>query len=328
MSLKVYKADEATCDYENDFFREFASNLVSMFKSENLNGVLIGHPDVPANPYLKPDCVLITQNRLVLIDFKNYRGRMWLPDADHFDSTPWRCNENVVIKGGTTINPFAQLKRQRDWIEELIGTDAYGKGGIACLVCFQDDMRIMNKVPGKYQRWFSVTNNHQYLNRIRDIIGVTNRHPADIKKITSYFRAKPYTDYYAVNLANLEAVNRANALSAKAEQRELEANQKVAELEAKIATAISAAQNTQKLQNELKTAQVAAEKAKHEAEKVQQDFDEKKHALKLETQKGCQSFRKQYQARRSRSSHPPPHPSFLQRSYRRRNHCGHRHRHQ
>ena len=68
MALKVFKADEASRDYENDFFRSFSGSLVEVFKKEKLNGILIGHPRVPSNKYLKPDCVLITPNRLVLID--------------------------------------------------------------------------------------------------------------------------------------------------------------------------------------------------------------------------------------------------------------------
>lgn len=70
MALRVFKADEASRDYENDFFRSFSGSLVEVFKKEKLNGILIGHPRVPSNKYLKPDCVLITPNRLVLIDFK------------------------------------------------------------------------------------------------------------------------------------------------------------------------------------------------------------------------------------------------------------------
>lgn len=288
MSLKVFKGDEASRDYENDFFREFASNLVQMFKEEDLDGILIGHPEVPANKYLKPDCVLITQNRLVIIDFKNHGGKIWLPDEASFEDCPWR-HDNTMVDGGSSINPFAQLKKQRSWIEELIGTNIYDKFGIACMVCFQRDMNIMNKVPGKFQAWFSVTNSYQYLNRIRDIIGVKNKNYVDIDKVASYFEAKPYNDYHAVSLKNIETVSEANEKMEKAEKREAEANQKVQELNNKIAEAESRNKDAEKLKNELKKAKEEAEKAKEEAEKEKKEFDEKRYVLELETQKAIRA---------------------------------------
>lgn len=284
MGLKVFKADEASRDYENDFFREVASNLVQMFKEENLDGILIGHPEVPANKYLKPDCVLITPNRLLIIDFKNHSGKIWLPDELSFEKCPWR-HDNTIVEGGGSINPFAQLKKQRNWVEELIGTDIYDKFGIACMVCFQQDMNIMNKVPGKFQAWFSVSNSYQYLNRIRDIIGVKNKKYVDIDKIASYFEAKPYNDYYAVSLKNIESVSEANERMEIAVRREAEAQRKVDEYEAKIAKAESKNKDVEKLRSELKSAKGEALKAREVADKEKQEFDDKRYALELETQK-------------------------------------------
>lgn len=284
MGLKVFKADEASRDYENDFFREFASNLVQMFEEENLDGILIGHPEVPAKKYLKPDCVLITPNRLLIIDFKNHGGKIWLPDESSFEDCLWR-HDNTIVDGGSSINPFAQLKKQRNWVEELIGSDIYDKFGVACMVCFQQDMNIMNKVPGKFQAWFSVTNSYQYLNRIRDIIGVKNKKYVDIEKIASYFEAKPYNDYYTVSLENIESVSEANEKMEIAERREAEAQQKVNEYEAKIAEAESKNKDAEKLKSELKDAKEEAIKAKKAADKEKQEFDEKRYTLELETQK-------------------------------------------
>lgn len=289
MGLKVYKADEASRDYENDFFREFSSNLVKMFEEEGLDGILIGHPNIPEQKYLKPDCVLITPNRMILIDFKNHSGKIWLPDAASFENAYWRHNDGVIVAGGTSINPFAQLKRQQDLMEKLIGQSTYGKYGIACVVCFQGDMNIMNQVPGKYQSWFSVTNKYHYLNRIRDIIGVKNNNRADINKLLSYFDAKPYHDYYNVSLKDVEAVNEANERSAKADRREYEARQKVEELERKIKEAEKEKRVASNLQDELERAKREANSAKRAAEIAKNEFDEKRHTLELETQKAIKA---------------------------------------
>ena len=288
MGLRVYKADEASRDYENDFFRKFSGSLVEMFDEEGLDGILIGHPNVPANKYLKPDCVLITPTRLVLIDFKNHEGKMWLPEGSAFEDSPWQHN-GVTIAGGSSINPFEQLKRQKTWVEELIGSDTYGKFGVACVICFQGDMNVMNKVPGKYQSWFSITDGFQYVNRIRDIIGVKNPRDVDIDEIASYFEAKPYHDYYLINLDSFEAVSEAEAKSAEADRREYEARQKVTELEKKIEEAESEKRAANELIKQLETAKKEATSAKKAAEEAKSVFDEKKHDLELETQKAIKA---------------------------------------
>lgn len=285
MGLRVYKGDWASRDYENEFFREFSSNLVELFKVKKLNGILVGHPKVPKNGYLKPDCVLITPNRLVIIDFKNHGGKIWLPDENSFEDSPWR-HDDTIVEGGTSINPFEQLKKQRDWVEDLIGKDTYGRFGIACVVCFQKDMTIMNKVPGKYQSWFSVTNSSQYTQRIQDILGVigAGKDKVDIDEIFSYFDAEPYTDFVPISLAAIRSASEANERSAEAQKREYAAKKRVRELEKQLGEMQTEHQTTAKIRVELEKAKAAAVLAKQEADKAKDEFDEKKHSLDLATQ--------------------------------------------
>lgn len=292
MSLKVYKGNEASRDYENDFFREFSSNLVKMFEVEGLDGVLIGHPEVPDNKYLKPDCVLITQNRLVIIDFKNYNDEIevYLPDEYRFSDAKWTTNRpGLYIGGGSTVNPFAELSRQRRWVEELIGTPYVEVGGIATVVCFQHNVTVLNEVPGKFQSWFSVTNSLQYLNRIRDVIGVHNPRPVNVDKLQSYFRANEYNNFFPVDLKTVEEVSQANERSAEARRREILAESKVRELEYKIAEAETMKESAAKLKTELSAAKAKVLKAKQEAEKAKNDFDEKYYDLEMENKKAIRA---------------------------------------
>ena len=288
MGLSIYRGDEASRDYEYDFFREFSSNLFEMFKEEELDGILIGHPVVPSNKYLKPDCVLITKNRLILIDFKNHEGKLWLPEGNAFENMPWK-HDDVIIGGGKSINPFEQLLKQKIWAEDLIGEDKYGKFGIACVVCFQKDMKIMNKVPGKYQSWFSVTNAFQYLNRIRDIIGVKNAKDVDIKQIASYFEAKPYHDYHPVNLSSIDAVSEANEKYEHAEQLMELAKNKERELVNKIKEAEAKKKNAERLKEALSDERATLERMKNSVEKAKKDFDDKRYTLELETQRAIKA---------------------------------------
>ncbi|MBQ7201907.1 NERD domain-containing protein [Candidatus Saccharibacteria bacterium] len=288
MGLDIYWGGEASRDYEYDFFREFASNLFEMFKEEELDGILIGHPVVPSNVYLKPDCVLITKNRLVLIDFKNHGGKLWLPTGEAFENSPWRHN-GVIIGGGKSINPFEQLQKQKNWVEELIGEGTYGKYGIACVVCFQQNMSIMNQVPGKFQSWFSVTNAFQYLNRIRDIISVKSNKNVDLEQVASYFEAKPYHDYHPVDLGSVDAVSEANEKLERAEQTMEETREKERELVEKIKEAEANKKSAEKLKDDLKKEREALSVMKESVEKAKKEFDDKRYLLELETQRAIKA---------------------------------------
>ncbi|MDR0957220.1 MAG: NERD domain-containing protein, partial [Candidatus Nomurabacteria bacterium] len=123
MCLEVYKGAEASRQYENGFFRQFASNLVSLFNDKNINGILVGFPNVRDNKYLKPDCVLITENRIVIIDFKNWEDvEIYLPKENDFETVNWKTSNNRVIEAGSkeNPNPFWQLYRQRNWLNDIV----------------------------------------------------------------------------------------------------------------------------------------------------------------------------------------------------------------
>ena len=174
MALKVFKADEASRDYENDFFRKFSGNLVEVFKKEKLDGILIGHPTVPANKYLKPDCVLITSNRLVIIDFKNHGGKIWLPDSSSFENAPWR-HDDTIVDGGSSINPFEQLKKQRQWIEELIG-----ENGLSSVIYCESERKGRDRAD-KPEYKVKLACAFAFSNRIKLFLSTQHNNPSKIK---------------------------------------------------------------------------------------------------------------------------------------------------
>ena len=305
MGLRIYKGDEASRDYENEFFREFASSLAGLFKEEGLDGILIGHPKVPGNAYLKPDCVLITPRRLIIIDFKKHSGKLVLPSEGDFEIAAWE-HDGIRIDGGTTSNPFVQLKRQRDWMAKEIGDDVYSKydARIACLVCFQEDMRIVNGVPGKYKAWFSVTDKYGYPNRIFDMLNLNDDTDVDIDEVFSHFEAKPYRDYYSVDFAKIKAINEAEARRARADAREYKNTQKVKELEQKIKrlknekqSAANAEKIVAEMQQQLEVAKTELSAAKKEASDARKDFDDRKHEYDLVQAKAVRAVAEAERAR-------------------------------
>lgn len=223
MGLNVYKFHLASRQYENTFFRTFQATLKSFFEKQGFDGVLIGFGDVPDGDNIYPDCVLITKNRVLIIDFKDWDDvTINLPNADNFESGKWTTSNGKFVGGGSVnnANPYVQLKKQRKKLELLVGgrlnEDA---GGIGCLVVFQGDVKINGKVPGVDEPWFMIADKYGFGNAVYDMIDVRSDEKNNLEAIREeYFESEPYLDNVPlIDPSKYEEV--------------VEANQKVEELE-------------------------------------------------------------------------------------------------
>ena len=105
----------AAKNYENVFFREFAANLKKMFDKYSLDGLLIANSECEAESRLQIDALLITPKAVCIIDFKNFGGKITLPKnaKSEFEFGFWTNETGEPTKGGSSINPFVQLKTQK-----------------------------------------------------------------------------------------------------------------------------------------------------------------------------------------------------------------------
>ena len=110
--LKIYKG-EANRSHENTFFRYFSSTLMALFERNGMNGVLLGMPKSLIWDDLQIDALLITKGTITIIDFKDYTGDVILPNEDVFKYGRWETSSGIQVKGGSSVNPFTQLAKQR-----------------------------------------------------------------------------------------------------------------------------------------------------------------------------------------------------------------------
>lgn len=171
-------------NYENSFFRDFSRSLFNSFKERNIEGILIGSPYCEVDERLQIDVLLITQNVVCIIDFKNYNGKIELPSGKDFDFGFWKTDTGEQIKGGSSINPFQQLKNQkrrftdisRKHIEKNIPqTDSFDPFHLIRIVCFQNDIELIGNIPSNESLNFFVLNKINFLEGILDIIDVTDK---------------------------------------------------------------------------------------------------------------------------------------------------------
>ena len=165
--------------YENTFFREFSRALSQRFEEKGFHGLLLGSPFCEVEERLQIDALLITTYAICIIDFKNYSGEVSLPDRENFEQGRWTNEKGDRIKGGSSINPFVQLARQKQRFEKVVNrivkplipsTDELNIYHTEKIVCFQNDVQINGDVPQKYTN-FHITDKAHFIEKI---LGITS----------------------------------------------------------------------------------------------------------------------------------------------------------
>ena len=200
--LKVRKNTFAR-SYENTFFREFSRELSQRFEEKGFNGLLLGSPFCEVEERLQIDALLITTYAICIIDFKNYSGKINLPDNDNFEQGIWTNEKGDRVKGGSSINPFVQLAIQKKRFEKVVNrvvkpyilsTDELNIYHTDKIVCFQNDVELNGDVPLKYTN-FHITDKAHFIEKILDVIDITNQTTLSKKSFDAFneaFLAAPY----------------------------------------------------------------------------------------------------------------------------------------
>jgi hypothetical protein len=183
--LEIRKGTSAK-SYENTFFREFSENLKNMFEKYSTSGLLIANSECEAGKRLQIDALLITEKAVCIIDFKNFSGKIILPEntKSDFEFGIWKNENGDIIKGGSYINPFIQLKNQknrfinvieRNLIPKLPISDKFNPFHTIKTVCFQKPIELIGLIPSKEELNFFILDKNNYLEKIRDIIDISDK---------------------------------------------------------------------------------------------------------------------------------------------------------
>lgn len=196
--LEIRKGTAAK-NYENTFFREFAENLRNLFDKYALDGLLIANSECEAEKRLQIDALLITEKAVCIIDFKNFGGKITLPKnaKSEFDFGKWTNDKGEIIKGGSSINPFIQLKNQKDRfikvvenqiLDRLPTSDCFNPYHTVRAVCFQKPIELIGSIPPKEELNFFIIDKSNYLEKIKDIIDITDKEVSLTKESYDVFK--------------------------------------------------------------------------------------------------------------------------------------------
>lgn len=201
----------ATKNYENTFFREFADNLKKMFDKYSLGGLLIANSECEVESRLQIDALLITPKAVCIIDFKNFGGKITLPRnaKSEFDFGIWTNENGEPIKGGSSINPFIQLKTQKERFIKVVEKHIQAKlprsGSFfnafhtVRAVCFQKPIELDGKIPTKEELNFFIFDKSNYLETIKDIIDISDKEVTLSKESFDLFKEVFRADIFDIS---------------------------------------------------------------------------------------------------------------------------------
>ncbi len=176
----------AARNYENTFFREFAENLEILFDKYSIYGLLIANSECEAEKRLQIDALLITKNVVCIIDFKNFGGKIKLPRnaKSEFEFGKWTNDSGEIIKGGNSINPFIQLKNQKERfinvcknkiIPDFQIGEKFNPFHTVRMVCFQKPIELVGSIPAHDELNFFIIDQNNYLEKIKDVIDIADK---------------------------------------------------------------------------------------------------------------------------------------------------------
>ncbi len=170
--VKYGLADRA---HENEFFRYFARSVKAYFDKKGIPALLMGMPECKVDSRLQVDALLITGKTLTIIDFKDYGGTLILPDEASFRRGPWETADGIVVKGGSSPNPFYQTGLQRERLVRILeescrNLSSFNPRYVSTMVCFTKTMNIQGSIPGNVKSYFHIADENTFLEKLFDVV--------------------------------------------------------------------------------------------------------------------------------------------------------------
>lgn len=157
--------------HESEAFDVLVKLLHEKFDSSAGSHILIGNVMIAGN---EMDAVLFKPNGIAIVELKDYGGKV------HFsENSEWQADDRVV-RGGTKINPFVQVRgyrfNLRSWLvdlEQQLELHPRPRGAwqdISALVLFSRDIQFDDRVlMGALRYWFEISDMRRVAERLERV---------------------------------------------------------------------------------------------------------------------------------------------------------------
>ncbi len=197
--LKVFRGQPFEHTHENKIFDALYDALTEHCTVTEQDWTLLGNFYV-GNREL--DAVVVKQNALIVIDFKDYAGRLSLSEDGPWLIEDTASGESTRVKGGASVNPLVQLRQNKfalvGFMEKI--NKSCNWGHIAALVLFHGTIEFdAQQIPGNCKPWLHIADMRD---AVRTMEAIVSREihiaPKDIQYIVDRFELTPFIPAGAV----------------------------------------------------------------------------------------------------------------------------------
>lgn len=196
MPFYAYLSKQFDYTHENDFFRKVTLLLKEQYQYSSDTIHFIGNLGCNGSNF---DAVLIKNKAIIIIDFKDFGGKIEIPLADDglWKYINDREHKEVIIKGGSFANPYRQLSRYKelfiDFLKDELKVSYNPRFVVKGIVLFHEKAEFDKSRLNKLKVWFNVCDIESFLNMIEDTVSSKILlSEGEIRKIIQYLEVENF----------------------------------------------------------------------------------------------------------------------------------------
>ncbi len=208
MALKAFRGTPFEHTHENRAFNELFDLLDVHCSVSGQDWYLLGNFYVGGREL---DAMVIKPNAVIILDFKEFRGKLQFSEAGPWLIEDEEAGSNVQVKGGASVNPLRQLRINKGVMLDFLGrnfTDLNATCNwrhVATLVAFQGPIEFDHRqLPGSIKPWFHISDMGRI---VRDLDAIVSREiflsRENMERLTAQLGIDPFVPAGAPNLRQL-----------------------------------------------------------------------------------------------------------------------------
>lgn len=183
MGLLVYKISDYSHTAEREQYRAICQMLKSRFSEKSELCIFVANWNIYDSEL---DGLLIKQDAIIAIEFKNYGGRVVA-----VENGDWKLSDGTIVKGGVRKNPYKQAQINRSNLLNGLRDSGFVSASnlkhISSLIVFNQPIELdASGISRKTKSWLHICDNDHFIDKIEDITSPkTNFTNAELVKLVS-----------------------------------------------------------------------------------------------------------------------------------------------
>ena len=160
--LLAFRVGNFDTTAERQQFRFLCEQLKAHYEDSNEFCVFAGNYNIGC----ELDALLIKKDAIVVIEFKNYGGKVIANENGE-----WTCN-GKTIKGGSRKTVLQQARINHSTVKKelkVLGVSKENVKDVPSLIIFNQPIEITNNLSATNKSWLHITDNEHFLEKLDDI---------------------------------------------------------------------------------------------------------------------------------------------------------------